>query len=249
MGKQPAIAGIFKLSAPKIVETAEQLSRRVRERFPESGLATAALAVHTAVAKTERRIILLERPHLFLRGMSKSITVLIIILIAWLFFGELTWALPREKLHVTDFVAVLEPFLGSVVFITAFMVFLTSAEQRWKAERVIEALAELRSLMHVVDMHQLTKDPERSLHPGSDTPSSPTRKLTSFELGRYLDYCTELVSLCAKVAALYAQSFSDAKVLRAVDEIETLATGLSTKIWQKVNLLHLTTVETKQAKK
>ena len=246
MGKRPAIAGVFKLSAPRVLETAEQLTRRIEERFPGSSLSTAALAVKTAVANTEQRIAALERPHLVLRTTSRAVLALTFTLIAWIFFGELRWETSQDELNIIEFIGVLEPFLGSVVFITAFLVFLTSMENRWKADRVVEALAELRSLMHVIDMHQLTKDPERTLHLGPDTPSSPTRELSSFEVGRYLDYCTELLSVCAKVAALYAQSFSDIKVLRAVDEIETLGTGLSTKIWQKVNLLHLTSIEQQQ---
>jgi hypothetical protein len=57
------------------------------------------------------------------------------------------------------------------------------------------------------------------------------------ELGRYLDYCSELLSLISKVAALLVQDFSDSVLLSAVNEIETLATGLSGKIWQKITLL------------
>ena len=57
------------------------------------------------------------------------------------------------------------------------------------------------------------------------------------ELGRYLDYCSELLSLASKVAALYMERLNDPVVLAAVNEIETLAGGLSNKIWQKITLL------------
>ncbi|MEE2827690.1 MAG: hypothetical protein VX498_00760, partial [Myxococcota bacterium] len=96
---------------------------------------------------------------------------------------------------------------------------------------------ELRSLIHVVDMHQLTKDPERANRQGPDTASSPQRLMTFFELGRYLDYCSELLSVIAKVAALYPQAFPESPILAATDQVETLATGLSRKIWQKLILL------------
>jgi hypothetical protein len=86
-------------------------------------------------------------------------------------------------------------------------------------------------------MHQLTKDPDRLLHPVADTESSPERTLTRDELGRYLDYCSELLSLTSKLAALYAERFNDSVVLQAVDEVETLTTGLSGKIWQKIVIL------------
>jgi hypothetical protein len=86
-------------------------------------------------------------------------------------------------------------------------------------------------------MHQLTKDPDRVIRSTSDTPSSPERELQGFQLGRYLDYCSEMLSLVSKVAALYAQSFDDHVVLAAVDEVESLTTGLSAKIWLKIMIL------------
>ena len=90
-------------------------------------------------------------------------------------------------------------------------------------------------------MHQLTKDPERMLVEGNDTKSSPIRKkMTPFELNRYLDYCSEMLALISKIGALYAQATHDSTVLTAVDEVETLTSGLSRKIWQKIDLVQRT---------
>ena len=61
--------------------------------------------------------------------------------------------------------------------------------------------------------------------------------MTPFELSRYLDYCTELLSLTGKVASLYVQDFQDPVALDAVNDIENLTTGLSRKIWQKIMIL------------
>ena len=77
--------------------------------------------------------------------------------------------------------------------------------------------------------------PEKAA-PGK-TPSSPARTLSHFELTRYLDYCSEMLSLAAKVAVLYAQSFPDATVVEVVSDIERIAAGLSQKIWQKIMIL------------
>jgi hypothetical protein len=63
--------------------------------------------------------------------------------------------------------------------------------------------------------------------------------LSSFHLGRYLDYCSELLSLIGKLAATYAQHFPDEVVLDTVNEIETLTAGMSQKIWQKLMILNL----------
>jgi hypothetical protein len=91
---------------------------------------------------------------------------------------------------------------------------------------------------HIVDMHQLTKDPDSVVATSvGDTPSSPRRAMSRGELGRYLDYCSELLSLTGKVAALFVQRFDDPVVLQSVNQIEDLTNGLSRKIWQKITLL------------
>jgi hypothetical protein len=86
-------------------------------------------------------------------------------------------------------------------------------------------------------MHQLTKDPSNVLAGGPSTPSSPKRGMDRFALTRYLDYCSEMLSLTNKLAALYAQHLPDAVVIDAVNDIEQLTTNLSGKIWQKITIL------------
>jgi hypothetical protein len=98
-------------------------------------------------------------------------------------------------------------------------------------------LHELRSIIHVIDMHQLTKDPGADASVSTPTASSPKRTLDNHQLVRYLDYCSEMLSLTAKVAALYAQSFPDPVVTEAVNDLERTAASLSQKIWQKINIL------------
>ena len=61
--------------------------------------------------------------------------------------------------------------------------------------------------------------------------------LDSRHLSRYLDYCSELLAAIGKIAALYAQHLDDPVVLDSVSEVETLAAGLSAKIWQKLTIL------------
>jgi hypothetical protein len=87
-------------------------------------------------------------------------------------------------------------------------------------------------------MHQLTKDPGMHEDLGLDTENSPYRELNTFELQRYLDYCSEAFSLVGKVAALYSQSLPNEVVVRTVNEIEDLSSGLSRKVWQKLIILN-----------
>ncbi len=116
--------------------------------------------------------------------------------------------------------------------------FLLTLEGRIKRRASLRGLHELRSIAHVVDMHQLTKDPEQFLSlPAAATTTSPARILTRFQMARYLDYCSELLSLTSKLAALHAQYLMDPVVLDAVNDVESLAGALSVKIWQKTMIL------------
>jgi hypothetical protein len=111
-------------------------------------------------------------------------------------------------------------------------------ESRIKRKRAINQLNELRVIAHVVDMHQLTKDPSLMNIPTHNTENSPKRTLTKFELERYLNYCSETAALIAKVAALYSQSLPDEVVVKNVNDIESLCNGLSQKVWQKIIILN-----------
>ena len=106
-----------------------------------------------------------------------------------------------------------------------------------KRRAALQALHELRSIVHVIDMHQLTKDPSLVVTVAGKTASSPQRVLSPFEVARYLDYCSEMVSLTSKVAVLFAQGFPDPVVTEVVSDIERVAAGLSQKIWQKIMIL------------
>ena len=89
----------------------------------------------------------------------------------------------------------------------------------------------------MIDMHQLSKDPEQVSPTYTRTPESVSHGLDAEELHHYLDYCSEMLSLTAKTAALCAEHSSDPVVLSTVSTLETLTTELSNKIWQKISLL------------
>ncbi len=225
------------LQPPLITQTAQQITQRIEQRFPGSGLARVASQIESESEQAAERIERLSRPTWPLRLVNFGLLAGIVAI------GYYVVTHGRMRLRVDDterFIQFLEPALGSMVFIGAGVLSLWTLEARWKRNQVLRALHTLRSLAHVIDMHQLTKDPERILVPGPDTRSSPKRVMSAFELGRYLDYCTEMLSLLGKVAAMWAEKFSDAEVQRAVDQVENLTSGLSRKIWQKLVILSRT---------
>lgn len=58
-------------------------------------------------------------------------------------------------------------------------------------------------------MHQLTKDPATLSANFKPTAHSPARITNAADLARYLDYCSEMLSIAGKIAALFAQSVND----------------------------------------
>ena len=145
---------------------------------------------------------------------------------------------PRGGFELVGLVQGLEAALNITILLGAAALFLVTVEVRIKRKRALKAIHELRALAHVIDMHQLTKDPELLRAHVKDTASSPKRALRAPELIRYLDYCSEMLSLIGKLAALYVQKFDDPVALAAVNEVEELTTSLSRKIWQKIMILN-----------
>lgn len=224
------------LDPDRIVDTVRVLERRILERFPDSGLGRVCGALVVIAEQTKDRIAWVERPILYIRVFT-WLMALLIVAGAAVAVQTLMSLLPGGVTSPSEFVQMVESGIQDLVFVGFGLVFLTTAEGRIKRRRALRFIRELRAMAHVVDMHQLTKDPDSLLEGRVDTASSPKRTYTRRELGRYLDYCSEMLSLTSKIAALYADRFDDAVVLQAVDEVETISTNLSGKIWQKIMML------------
>jgi hypothetical protein len=222
------------LDAAKIVETVVQLQSRIRERFPEAALNGVAAELHSVASESAARAERLGRPYLVLRAGVGLFSLVLVALIASTVVGM---NLKARVSSVVEFVQMMESGINDVLFVGAAIFFLFTYEGRLRRERALRAIHELRVLAHIVDMHQLTKDPDRVFNPAPRTPTSPELKMSRFELARYLDYCTEMLSIVSKVGALYVQNLQDPVILEAVDGVEDLTNGLSRKIWQKIMIL------------
>lgn len=223
------------LKAEPIIDTVAALQRRITDRFRSSGLAAVAGELLELAIETDRVTRSLRRPIWPLRIGAILAGIVLLVIVAAVVRMSLTLAPGVDSLP--DLLQGLEAGVNQAVFLFITIYFLTQVEERVKRRTALRALHKLRSIVHIVDMHQLTKDPEFILSPELSTASSPKRTLTRFELARYLDYCSELLSLTSKVAALHAQELNDPVVLSAVNDIETLAGTLSGKIWQKIMIL------------
>ena len=230
----------MQLEAGPIVATARRLRSRVHERFPNSGISGACTEVLSIAEKTERRAEHLARPLWWLRiGVAIGVAVILVVPPVMLLF----WDLPGAVKSGADVAQIIDSAFNVLLVLGGAILFLVALENRIKRRRMLTAVHELRGLAHVIDMHQLTKDPDRLRTSRQSTPSSPEPALTPAQLTRYLDYCSEMSALLGKLAALYAQRAQDAVVLGAVDAVESLTTGISRKVWQKMTILNTLMVE------
>ncbi len=223
------------LEAESIVATAERLQHRITERFPNSGLSQVAHDLIDTARETAARVQALAEPDLGLRILAGLVIAAGIgaqIYVA----GLLDWGRALSGADALGLTQALDSVVNLLVLAFAALWFVVTLEQRLKRRRTLRELYELRSLAHVIDMHQLTKDPTMMLS-GASTPSSPPRRMSEFELSRYLDYCTEMLALISKLAALYAGRSDDPAVIAAVNDLEQLTSNLGGKIWQKIMII------------
>jgi hypothetical protein len=225
----------LKLDADAVGRTVDLLSRRIDERFPGSGLGRVARELGRIAGQTQQRAQAIGRPIL---GLRLGVAFLIVFITAVLAATVASLRKPKEPLEAFQFIQVLEAGINDVVLVGAGIFFLVTLETRIKRRRALAALRELRAVAHIIDMHQLTKDPEWIMGRGEPTAVLPPRRMSRFEVSRYLDYCSEMLSITGKIAALYIQEFDDDVALVAVNEVENLTTGLSRKIWQKLMIVH-----------
>ena len=222
------------IDATRVIATAELLEARIADRFPESGLRKVAVELISLGKDIAREARHLEAPIRWLRVMTVA-TILVGILIIGFVMTILSF--DRIDTGAFDFVQGIEATLNTILLVGLGMITLTQMEIRVKRRKVFAGLHSLRSMIHVIDMHQLTKDPAALSQDFTPSVHSPKRNLSSADLSRYLDYCSEMLSITGKVAALYAQSVDDDVVVRAVNDVENLGTTLSRKIWQKIIMI------------
>ena len=236
---QPTIfdkAAVFyrTLDVEAILETVRLLERRISERFPSSGLLSICHELVTVAQDVQQRAKAIAAPNVALRA---SVYILISAGVVGLLIIAFSVKFQIGSAELLSVLQAVEAAANIVVLLGAALFFLISLETRLKRNRSLRDLNVFRSIAHVIDMHQLTKDPSSVLASECATASSPERTMTPFELTRYLDYCSEMLSLTSKLAAVYAQNLPDPVVIDAVYDIESLTTNLSQKIWQKITIL------------
>ena len=146
------------LDAGKTVKTVDVLSRRIAERFPGSGLHAVSRHLSGLAAVAGDRAASIARPIWWLRVLATGFVgaILMVSVVA-----VVQWQPTGERLTWTELIQVLEAGINDVVLLGLGVFFLFTIGIRIRRRRALRALHELRAVAHIIDMHQLTKDPER----------------------------------------------------------------------------------------
>jgi len=210
-----------KLDPAKLLQTAGELAAWLQAEFPTSHLAAVAQDVQAVTREAVARAETIRRPNLFLRA------GLVAVLLA--LAGAVVQQLLSQPLG--DILQFLKDTQGVGLYAFALLIFLVTLEVRLKRRKAIQAVHELRSLAHIIDMHQLAKDPQiERFREKKDEPGD----LALERRKAYLHACTALLALVSKVGQLYVDHFPDAVATAAVNDFEEVANGLAMKIWSKL---------------
>lgn len=215
-----------KLDPKKLISTTQELVTWMKAEFPKAHLTSVAEEVGLVAREAMRKADSIRRANLWLRlGIG-----LILGGTAIAFIHQL-WVHPiKEILHFLDMTK------GVGMYAIAFIIFLATLEVRWKRRNCILAVHELRSVAHIIDMHQLSKDDAvEQFRSRDDEPSDKTAHRTYVE--KYLHACIVLLALVSKIGQLYIDHFPDPVATTSVNEFEETCHGFSMQIWSKINNL------------
>jgi hypothetical protein len=219
------------LELVRIIDAIERLTLRVHDRFPESSLMRICIELKVLGSKAESNIIEIGKPIIKYRLLFYILIIVSLLSIVYTINLVSINELPRT---FQTFISTTEALLNEIVMIGAAFYFLGNFENNIKQKRSLKLLHELSVVIHVIDMLQLTKDPTTISN--QSTPNSPDRNYNKYELIRYLDYCSEALSLTSKIAACYGINSNNHVVLDSINNIEILCSSISSKIWQKINI-------------
>lgn len=227
-------AGAPSLTAEKIADACEALADRIHERLPGRGIDRHA----RHLAEHARRLVA--------TGSARITAPVTLRIVSWIggIAASLLLLSPLWFVRRIDGIDVLPEFLQSLdSFITVLAAtvagFFTmrSVEHGVCRRRALGELHALRNFAHVTDMLQISKSPTRLLFPLAPTRFTPAGDDDAVSMSRYLAYCGELYALIAKLAVIHGEWTSDATVLSAIDDLETLCSSLENKATQKILLL------------
>ncbi len=234
----PPGATFSQLDPDKLLATGKKLENNLLEFFPQSGLLRVCREFNRVAEGSRLMAERLSYPVWILRVLTWVASILIVGLSVWVIMEMYRRAHSLSN-GLNEIVQTVEAATNELILLGLLLLFLVQMEERIKRRFALQELHRLRTLAHVVDMHQLTKDPTEMLGSSKYNNRPPEKQMNRGQLHQYLSYCSQLLALNSKIAALFAQNMNDPVVLEAVNDLENLDQGLAAKIWQKIMILDL----------
>jgi hypothetical protein len=231
-----------RLQGKSLNDAAIDLSQRISAEFPERGLTKEARELARDASSFVQ-----EAQSLSRKGVTYYAIRLLVILGIGSWLGTMSlmllriWRLIEQKQESLDLFQSMQGIDSGIhiaVSAALAIIFVATLERRRKRGIAFNGLNSLLNFAHVIDSHQTDKDPTAfasglpRIGVSSKVPLDPPQLL------RYLDYCSEMLSLVRRFAALYGQESGDTVIAELVDGIADLTSSLSNKIWQKITILN-----------
>ncbi|MFY7759466.1 MAG: hypothetical protein ACOVRA_02510, partial [Aquidulcibacter sp.] len=144
------------IDANLVLQTLEKLCLRIGERFPQAGLGKVCAELAVLAGDTQARVTGLAQPMIWIRV---GVALVLAMGAGLAAYGIHAISFRSGEAEMLSLVSALESAVNLLLVVGAGVFSLTSLEARLKRHTAMRALHELRSIIHVIDMHQLTKDP------------------------------------------------------------------------------------------
>ena len=228
----PTPTGAHQLDPSKIIETAENLARRISESLPGSNLAGLATLLVQIARDTNQRVHQARKPIIAIRLASGTA-------IGGCLLG--LWYLLRnvhtrsEFSNVAEFLGAADTAFNFLVALAGALWFLITLEGRLKRKKALDSIQELREFIHVIDATQLYYTPDLYVKDG-EIPNKARR----FD-HTYLLFCSQMLGVISNLAALYTRGSAGDSVMQASADIEMFAAALTSKLYSKADFVRLST--------
>lgn len=211
-----------KLRAEDIQEMLEKQKVQLYKDFPTSTLNNTCESMLTISREINRTIKEVNKRNYIVTGLLCILSVLI--------FSSITYTWKKlnitfTEINVSDFVQMFDASFSFLILLGSGALFLISYQSKARKKKLTRAISKLTGLAHVIEAHQLSKDPHS--HPFQDDE----------QLIKYLGHCSDLLALTSKIGFLYVQAFDDPETQAVESGLENLISGISRKVWQKIMII------------
>ena len=222
------------LNPKKLCKTIHSLEVIVAEKFPERSFRKTILELSKVAKEAKELSYKLSGKHVVAWTIIIAAPIVLLCAISYLFIVYAHFSSDEAQTGILEYSDTLDLFVNLIVLSVMGSYALFRQYRLRRRKRAMQILHKLRSIAHVIDLTQHGKNYQFIV----DTQDHKSDKYISLDdCIQYLTYSSQALSLTSKVAAILIEDYNDNTVIASVCEIESLCTGISLKIWQKIETL------------